>query len=116
VPFMKSGANTVATRFSDIQQILDDAVNGQDIGAHRRFWKDVTRDEFVEKKIFNCQIIARDAAGRFVGTSSPLVTILRAPIECPSARQRPQMPVGFSPVAPERIQVISDWIDAQCPA
>jgi hypothetical protein len=108
-------SDAAATTFADIQQILDDAVNGQEIGAHLRFWRNTTRNEFVVKKVFGCQIITRDGAGRFIGSLSPLVTILRGPIECPPTRMRPQMPVGFAPMPAERIQIISDWIDAQCP-
>ena len=104
----------VETRFSDIKQILDDAVKGEDIGAHGPFWRNITRDEFVAKKVFGCQIIFNDN-GTFVGPQSPLVRILQGAIECPADRERPQMPVGFPAVAPDKVQTISDWIDAQCP-
>jgi hypothetical protein len=109
------GSKAVETKFPDIQRILDEAVEGQDIGAHGPFWRDITRDEFVAKKVFGCQIIFSDN-GTFNGPRSPLVQILQAPIECPVDRERPQMPVGFPFVPAERIQIISDWIDAQCPA
>ncbi len=107
--------NSVATRFSNIQKILDDAVEGSDIGAHGPFWRNITRDEFVAKKVFGCQIIFSQN-GTFDGARSPLVQILQNPIECPVERARPQMPVGFPAVAPDKVQTISDWIDAQCPA
>jgi hypothetical protein len=109
------GVNAVATRFPDIQRILDEAVEGQDIGAHRAFWRDITRDEFVAKTVFGCRIIFSEN-GVFNGPRSPLVQILQSPIECPVDRERPQMPVGFPPVPADRVQTISDWIDAQCPA
>lgn len=103
-----------STRYADIQRILDEAVEGQEIGAHGPFWRELTRDQFVEKKVFGCQIIFSED-GRFDGPRSPLVNILRGPLECPVERERPQMPVGFPAVPPERVQIISDWIDAQCP-
>ncbi|HEX8071586.1 MAG TPA: hypothetical protein VF546_16650 [Pyrinomonadaceae bacterium] len=103
------------TRFPNIQQILDDAVEGQNIGAHGPFWRGITRDEFVAKLVFGCQIIFSEN-GTFVGPKSPLVQILQNPIECPVNRERPQMPVGFPTVPAEKVQIISDWIDAQCPA
>jgi hypothetical protein len=106
---------TAGTRFPDIQKILDDAVEGQDIGAHGPFWRGVTRDEFVAKQVFGCQIIFSEN-GTFVGARSPLVQILQDSIQCPVGRDRPQMPFGFPPVPSEKVKVISDWIDAQCPA
>ena len=111
----QANTKTVQIRYPDIQKILDDAVEGQDIGAHGAFWRQLTRDQFVVKKVFGCSIIFSEN-GKFNGPRSPLVQILKAPIECPVGRQRPQMPVGFPPVAPEKVQTISDWIDAQCPA
>lgn len=104
----------IETKFPDIQKILDDAVEGQDIVAHGPFWRNVTRDEFVVKKVFGCSIIFTEN-NKFVGAQSPLVQILKGPIECPAGKPRPQMPRGFPAVPPEKIQTISDWIDAQCP-
>lgn len=108
--------NTAAaeTRFPDIQRILDEAVEGQHVGAHGPFWRDVTRDEFVAKRVFNCQIIFSENS-TFVGPRSPLVQILQNAIECPAGRSRPQMPFGFPALPAEKVQIISDWIDAQCP-
>jgi hypothetical protein len=103
------------TRFPDIQRILDDAVEGHDIDAHGPFWRNVTRDEFVTQLVFKCPIIFSEN-GTLSGPRSPLVQILRNPIECPANRSRPQMPFGFPAVPAEKIQIISDWIDAQCPA
>jgi hypothetical protein len=110
-----SNTKNQETRYPDIQRILDEAVEVADIGAHGPFWREITRDQFVEKKVFGCPIIFREN-GIFNGPQSPLVRILQNPIECPVDRERPQMPVGFPPVAPDRVKTISDWIDAQCPA
>jgi hypothetical protein len=73
----------------------------------------VSRDEFVALDVFGCPIIHSEG-GTFVGPQSPLVKILRAPIDC-QGESFPQMPFGFDPVAEDKIQTISDWIDAQCP-
>src|ERR1051326_4590970 len=108
----KANQAAAATRFPDIQKILDDAVKGQDIDAHGPFWRDITRDEFVAKKVFGCQIIFSEN-GTFVGAKSPLVLILQNPIECPTGMSRPQMPLGFPAMPPETGKIISDWIDAQ---
>ncbi|MDQ1558318.1 MAG: hypothetical protein QOD32_1378 [Pyrinomonadaceae bacterium] len=102
------------TKFADVQQILDEAVEQQDIGIHGPFWRGVSRDEFVVKEIFGCLILHQENE-TFNGPQSPLVKILRARIEC-GGGSFPQMPAGiFSPIAEEKIQTISDWIDAQCP-
>ena len=112
---MDDPKDTQPTRFADIQKILDEAVNNEDIGRHGPFWRNTTRDEFVVKVVFGCPILHTED-GKFVGPKSPLVKILSGPIEDCNQRARPQMPVGFDPVSPEKIQIISDWIDAQCPA
>ena len=105
---------TCMTKFADVQKILDEAVENQDIGVHGPFWRGVSRDEFVVTEIFGCPIIHKENE-LFVGPQSPLVKILRAPIEC-GGGDFPQMPAGIFPsVAEEKIQTISDWIDAQCP-
>lgn len=103
------------TKFTDIQGILDEAVGHEDIGEHGPFWRGVTRDEFVATEVFGCPVIHKED-GQFVGPQSPLVRILRGPIEC-GGGGFPQMPAGFfPPLAEEKVQTISDWIDAQCPA
>ena len=111
----KHEAPTEGTKYPDIQRILDEAVNGEVIGAHGPFWRTLTRDQFVETRVFGCPIIFSEN-GTFNGPRSPLVQILQGPIECPVDRERPQMPAGFPPVAPEKVKTISDWIEAQCPA
>jgi hypothetical protein len=107
--------DATATRYPDVQRILDEAVAGQEIGAHTAFWRGMDRDTFVQHKVFGCPILL-NTSGTFDGPGSPLVRILRGPISCPPPRDRPQMPVGFPAVLEERVQIISDWIDAQCPA
>jgi len=103
------------TRFADIQKILDDAVQNGNVGPpHGAFWRNTTRDQFVNKKVLGCPII-HSQGGKFVGAKSLLVTILKAPVTDCNNIARPRMPFGFDPVPADKIQTISDWIDAQCP-
>jgi hypothetical protein len=112
---MQDLEKNAGTKFRDVQIILDDAiVNAPDIGFHGTFWRGVTRDEFVVMAVFGCSIIHTDANGKFIGSESPLVKILRGDIDC-GGDFFPQMPFGFEPVSEEKIQIISDWIDTQCP-
>lgn len=101
--------------FHDIQKILDDAVDNEPVGQpHGAFWRNVTCDEFVIKKVLGCPVIHSEN-GVFVGPKSLLVTILAGAVTDCNQRARPQMPYGFNPIPLEEIQTISDWIDAQCP-
>jgi len=104
------------TVYADVQRLLDDSVGNAELPTHGAFWRTLTRDAFVVHRVFKCPLISSDANGRFVGPDSPLVRILRGPIECPAGRPRPRMPVGLDPMPDANIQIISDWIDDQCPA
>lgn len=111
---MNNTNETQTTRFPDIQKILDDAVEDEDIGVHGPFWRNVTRDEFVVRIVFGCPILHTED-GQFVGSKSQLVMILRGDIIDCKGKPKPQMPRNFPAVPAEKIQIISDWIDAQCP-
>lgn len=39
-------------RFDRVVQILEEAVNGDTIGAHGNFWRGITLDQFKAKKVF----------------------------------------------------------------
>jgi hypothetical protein len=105
-----------ATTYPDIQQILNDAVENENIGAHGAFWRTLDRDGFVARVVFDCPLIYKDPqSGMFVGKDSNLVKILRGPINC-GGNEQFQMPVAFLPVPEEKVKTIEDWIDAQCPA
>jgi hypothetical protein len=105
-----------AVGFADIQQILDHAIGSADIGAHGAFWRGITRDDFIVKKVFGRTLI-------IVGSSaeSNLVKALRgeAPfgkdIGTADATVR-RMPAGMPALSPEDIQTIADWIDHGCSA
>lgn len=107
--------------FSDIQQLLDDAVGGgeSDIGAHGTFWRGLTRDQFLQFSVFGQPLIAVDASGQFDPDNSALVLALegRAPfgrdMGVPGARFR-RMPAGMPPMPPANIQALRDWIKAGC--
>ncbi len=105
----------MATSFKDIQTILDNAVNNESsIGAHGKFWEErkgepMTRDAFVQLKIYGCKIIDDT---NWNGPESHLVKILRQPDVCES----PRMPQGgFDFLDDATIQSTSDWISAGAP-
>jgi hypothetical protein len=103
------------TRFERVKQILDEAIEGQNIGAHGTFWRPLDLKQFKQKKIYGRRlVIPGDVA------SSNLVLALRgvAPfgtdVGTPNAVY-PRMPVGFPRVPEERILFIEDWIRNGCP-
>ena len=105
------------TTFHRVTEILDQAVGGPSapVGAHGAFWRGLTRDQFVQKKVFGRPLITiKDGAG------SNLVKALKgeAPfgsnIGTPAASFR-RMPAGRSPVSATEIAEIESWIDAGCP-
>jgi hypothetical protein len=102
-------------RFERVKTILEEAVEGQDIGAHGNFWRNLTLEQFKVKKVIGRQLVE---VGN--GEDSNLIKALegRAPfgknIGTPGANF-PRMPAGFPPVAPDKIAVIKKWIDDGCP-
>jgi len=58
------------TRYEKVVSILDQSIGGPaaSIGAHGPFWRNLTRDQFVIKKVFGRQLVA---AGN--GTASNLI-------------------------------------------
>jgi hypothetical protein len=107
-------------RFTEVKNILENAVANTDIGAHGNFWRDRTRDEFVAAKIFGRPLFAKKADGTFDENESNLVKALqgRAPfgsdIGTPNATFR-RMPAGFPPVPADKIAFIQQWIKDGCP-
>jgi hypothetical protein len=103
------------SRFEQVKQILDDAVGGQDIAAHRRFWLGVTRDQFVAKSIYGEPLLVVGD-----GNASNLVKALRGELPFGADTGTPEafyrrMPAGMEPVAPDRIDFVRQWIDDGCP-
>lgn len=108
------------TPYQRVIQILDNSIGGPaaNIGVHGAFWRGLTRDQFVARKIFNKDLITLGH-----GAESNLVKSLKgeAPFgvdlpEPPAGAQFSRMPAGFDPVPAEQIAFIQQWIDDGCPA
>ena len=106
--------------FEDVVAILDKSVGGPDadVVSHGPFWRDVTRDTFVEMKVGGRKLVTVGD-----GANSNLVLSLRglAPFgsdldDPPAGAVTPQMPAYLDPVAPEEISDIEQWINDGCPA
>jgi hypothetical protein len=97
------------TRYEQVQQILEEAVEGTVIGAHGNFWRGKSRDQFIAHRVFGNPIIA---SGN--GAGSNLVKALRGdpPFD---GSGFPRMPLGFPLVPDDRIAIIEAWIDDGCP-
>lgn len=109
--------------YARVQQLLDEAVHGDNIGAHGPFWRTLTRDQFVAKSIFGKPLIARRTDGSFDPDESNLVKALegRPPFGAdldppPAGAVLNRMPDGYDPVPQLRIDEIREWITAGCPA
>lgn len=107
------------TRFDKVLQILDAVVGGPTapVGFHGAFWRGITRNEFVAKKVFGLDLIS---VGN--GADSNLVKALKgeAPFGADLASPPPnadfnRMPSGLPPVSPGDIAFIQTWIDEGCP-
>lgn len=108
--------------YSDIQDVLDRAVNHADIGAHGPFWRALTRDEFVIFRVFGrIPILVKLPDGCFDPDESNLVKALKGlnpfgrDVGTAGAQFR-RMPAGRPAVSTEDIQLIRAWITAGCPA
>lgn len=107
-------------RFSEVKSILEDAVGNVAIGAHENFWRDKTRDQFIDFQVFGQILIAKKDDGTFDENESNLIKALegRTPfgsdIGTLNANLR-RMPAGRSPVPQEKIDIIRKWIGDGCP-
>jgi hypothetical protein len=105
--------------FHGVIEILDKAVGGPDveIGAHGAYWRGLTRDEFVAKKVFGLPVVSLGD-----GAHSNLVLALKGqtpfgkdlPDHPPGARFR-RMPAGLPAVPADSISCIEQWINDGCP-
>ncbi len=107
-------------RYQKVLDILDRAIGGPDvnIAIHRAFWRGLSRDEFVAKKVFGLDVVT---VGH--GAESNLVKALRgeAPFGSdvpnpPAGAQFSRMPAGLPPVSDGDIAFIEQWVDDGCPA
>jgi hypothetical protein len=92
--------------FRRVIEILDEAIGGPQvgIGAHRTFWRGLTRDEFVAKKVFGKALVILGD-----GANSNLVLALKgqSPFgadlpDPPAGAAISRMPAGLSPVPADR--------------
>lgn len=107
------------TRYERVVQILDEAIGGPtvNIGVHGAFWRGLSRDQFVAKKLFN-----RDLVVIGNGSASDLVKALKGeapfgvdlPNPPPGARFS-RMPAGLPAVSEAELAFIQTWIDDGCP-
>lgn len=103
-------------RFLKVKQILDEAVENQDIGAHGAFWRPLNLEAFKAKRVFGRQLVIPGN-----GAQSNLVLALRgqAPFGSDIGTADaiyPRMPAGgFPPVPDDRIVFIEKWINDGCP-
>jgi hypothetical protein len=93
------------SRFSQVQQILTDSVNNSPIGGHGKWWEGLSRDEFVDYRIFQQKVVE---VGR------PDDSIVIHALEGTNMFARP-MPIGFPPVPQQQIDFIRRWISDGCP-
>ena len=105
-------------RYERVCAILDDAIGGPDaaIGVHGPFWRGLTRDQFLAKKVFGrpLLVVGDGAASNLVRAltgEAPFGVDLEEP---PEGAMFSRMPAGLPPVAPESIAFIQAWIDDGC--
>jgi photosystem II stability/assembly factor-like uncharacterized protein len=105
--------------FQRVIEILDEAIGGPGvgIGVHGAFWRGLTRDQFVAKKVFG-----RALVGLGDGANSNLVLALKglAPFgadlpDPPPGASMSRMPAGLPAVPADSIAFIEQWINDGCP-
>jgi hypothetical protein len=105
--------------FQRVIEILDESIGGPNvgIGVHRAFWRNISRDDFVAKKVFGKVLVSLGD-----GANSNLVLALRG--EPPFGSDLPEpsegtyfrrMPAGRAPVSAESIAIVEQWINDGCP-
>lgn len=106
-------------RYQRVLQLLDNAIGGSstNIGVHGAFWRGLTRDQFVAKKVLGRTLLVVGD-----GPSSNLIKALRGDtpfgVDLPNAApdaQFSRMPAGRPPVPEEDIRFMESWIDDGCP-
>lgn len=105
-------------RFEKVIAILDQAVGGPDVPVgfpHVDFWRGISRDAFVAKKIFGLQLVTLgDGAGSIVVKALKGETPFGADTGNIDADFN-RMPSGLPPVPDAAIAFIQTWIDDGCP-
>lgn len=109
------------TKLDRVKQYLEEAVNGDDIGTHGNFWRDLTLEQFKSFVVPVHGGVPLLVVGD--GANSNLIKALSAVFPfgkdegVPGAtyKRMPDPDDGYSKMDPVRIQFIKDWIDAGCP-
>lgn len=102
-------------RYAQVLAILDSLVGGAQIGAHGPFWRGLTVEQFISRKVFGLPIVEVGNAVR-----SNLIKALRAErpfgsdVGTPGAMYR-RMPAGRQAATDEQIDFIARWINDGCP-
>ena len=107
-------------KFDRVKQYLDDAVDGDAIGAHGNFWRTLSLPDF---KTFVVPI--RGGVPLLVvgnGDNSNLIKALKGvfpfgmDLGVPGAtfNRMPDHAFGYDPMPDDRIGYIKDWIDGGC--
>ena len=100
--------------FQQVVEILDQAIGGPvaTIGPpHRTFWRGLTRDQFVAKKVLTKPLVVLGD-----GAASTLVRALKGETPFGEGATFPRMPAGGRPAVPaESIALIEQWINDKCP-
>jgi len=109
---LKKKPEELAFTFMDVQTILENAVNGDDIGKHGNFWR-TSLDNFKTLVLFKGTPREKQVLVVGDGENSNLIKALRGnpPFDGTYA---PQMPDGYPPVPSDKIDQISQWIDHGC--
>jgi hypothetical protein len=107
-------------QFRRVVAILDAAVRGFRVGAHHNFWRNCTRDQFVQLSVFGLPLLTVMPDGSFDAAGSNLIKALRGepPFDGPDkaeAPQMPRMPAHRPPLAPADLAFVQQWIAAGCP-
>lgn len=102
-------------RFDRVKEILNTAVNNQDIGAHGRFWQALDIAGFKAKKVYGKQLLVSGSSSQ-----SNLILALRGQSPFGSDTgvqdaQYPRMPAELPSVPDDQIAFIAKWIDDGCP-
>jgi hypothetical protein len=105
------------TTFVDIQNLLEAAVNNQDIGEHGNFWRGKTRDQFVALKVEGIPllVVGDPDNSNLIKAIKPACPFGNDTPVCPQGTY-PQMPEGFPAMSATSVQTIANWIKAGCPA
>ena len=106
-------------RYTRVLAILDASVGGPTapVGAHGAFWRGLSRNQFVAKKVFGLPLIVVGDPG-----ASNLVKALAGEVpfgadlpNAPKDASYNRMPSGRPPVAPDDLAFIKQWIADGCP-